>query len=245
MADLLTLTQKLSRFIFGDKNERVDIGQGRSVRTLAGIDESLKSSGYLQILVEYPTLLAAQLDYQNNILLKEGSVFRVHSDNILENGLYRITTAGIRKTDFWELYDFFNISENQPFDFIQRETTAPTDDIVSILVDKPLNGQSKVFSFDVRTQVDIRDGAVFGNLIFESKVFFGFNPDGEVISLIETTHKGLGDYPLVEQWFSQEVRATEIDPLKTQFTLRLSIGITQGKFIAKSLVTNLPKRTVY
>lgn len=245
MSDLLTLTQKLSRFIFGDKNERVDIGQGRSVRTLAGIDDSLKSSGYLQILVDYPTLLAAQLDYQNNVLLKVGSVFRVHSDNILENGLYRITTAGIRKTDFWELYDFFNISENQPYDFILKETAAPVDDIVSILVDRPLAGQSKVFGFDVRTQIDIRDGVVYGNVVVESKVFFGFDPDGQPIKKIETTVTGLGDYPLVETWFDEDIEFTEIEIDKVEFKLKLSIGITQGKFLAKSLIINLPKRTVY
>lgn len=137
---LKTLFNRLHKFVMGTADEQVDLGDGRKLPTLSGIEKQSKSMGMLQVCQDYSTLAIANADATAN-RLKPGQIIRVWDDIAKFNGYYELSSAmNLVKKD---LVDLIGMKEVNRRTDIERTDFGTKHRIFVMDVDRPLVGQAK------------------------------------------------------------------------------------------------------
>lgn len=105
----------LDQFVNGQKGQTVAISGGRTVGTLATIDDKAYKTKYVQKIIDYKLLSEAQLDATANIL-DEGNVVRVFGEtDIVKNRLYQVQEdETLLPIDYTDVY---NLREPLPYPY--------------------------------------------------------------------------------------------------------------------------------
>lgn len=104
---LQTLVSAVDTFVNGDVGLRVAISGGRTISTLAGLDRKIKSTKYVQKLVDYKKLVDAETDAAAGIIIVPGNVVRVYADPVVSNNrLYEVQDdLTLTRVDYTDIYD--------------------------------------------------------------------------------------------------------------------------------------------
>ena len=168
---LKTLFNRLHKFVMGTADEQVDLGDGRKLPTLSGIEKQSKSMGMLQVCRDYSTLAIANADATAN-RLKPGQIIRVWDDIAKFNGYYELSSAmNLVKKD---LVDLIGIQEIQQPIAIQRHSSGVRHVVFEMDVGKPLVGQAKHWFSQGLLHITSGDSSRATTLTF----VFGFKSDG-------------------------------------------------------------------
>lgn len=168
---LKTLFNRLYKFVMGTADEQVDLGDGRKLPTLSGIEKQSKSMGMLQVCRDYPTLAIANADATAN-RLKPGQIIRVWDDIAKFNGYYELSSAmNLVKKD---LVDLIGMKEVNRRTDIERTDFGTKHRIFVMDVDRPLVGQAKHWFSQGLLHITSGDSSRATTLTF----VFGFKSDG-------------------------------------------------------------------
>ena len=186
---LKTLFNRLHKFVMGTADEQVDLGDGRKLPTLSGIEKQSKSMGMLQVCRDYSTLAIANADATAN-RLKPGQIIRVWDDIAKFNGYYELSSAmNLVKKD---LVDLIGIQEIQQPIAIQRHSSGVRHVVFEMDVGKPLVGQSKHWFAEGLFHYTVGNMSQVVNYI----VTFGFKEDGTTYSQVKFLNEaGTPDRP--------------------------------------------------
>lgn len=186
---LKTLFNLLHKFVMGTADEQVDLGDGRKLPTLSGIEKQSKSMGMLQVCRDYSTLAIANADATAN-RLKPGQIIRVWDDIAKFNGYYELSSAmNFVKKD---LVDLAGIQEIQQPIAIQRRSSGVQHVAFEMYVGEPLVGQSKHWFAEGLFHYTVGDMSQVVSYI----VTFGFNGDGSTYSHVKLLNEaGTPDRP--------------------------------------------------
>ena len=168
---LKTLFNRLYKFVMGTADEQVDLGDGRKLPTLSGIEKQSKSMGMLQVCRDYSTLAIANADATAN-RLKPGQIVRVWDDIAKFNGYYELSSAmNLVKKD---LVDLIGMKEVNRRTDIERTDFGTKHRIFVMDVDRPLVGQAKHWFSQGLLHITSGDSSRATTLTF----VFGFKSDG-------------------------------------------------------------------
>ena len=168
---LKTLFNRLYKFVMGTADEQVDLGDGRKLPTLSGIEKQSKSMGMLQVCRDYSTLAIANADATAN-RLKPGQIIRVWDDIAKFNGYYELSSAmNLVKKD---LVDLIGMKEVNRRTDIERTDFGTKHRIFVMDVDRPLVGQAKHWFSQGLLHITSGDSSRATTLTF----VFGFKSDG-------------------------------------------------------------------
>lgn len=170
---LKALIFKINRFVNGQANETVELDGGRRIKTLAGIEQTVRERSYIQVVKDYPSFAQAELDALNGLLLKEGDVVKVYNDPDLRlNKFFEVTSASnLRPIDGYELMHFFPDDTK-----VRRETNTIDHEMYQLSIDKPLMNQSVHGAFGF--QAFLRSGNNARSLL-SGTVVYGIQEDGQ------------------------------------------------------------------
>lgn len=245
------LLKTISDFVNGSEEDTVLIG-GDHVKTIKGIAAEMANRKFYQYLLDYRTLAAAQNDVDVNPLLTDGKLIRVYGEvDPRINGLYELTTSGLVKTDVWELYDFFNMTKDMPYDYQVKSTSLATLKVFSITIENPLTNQSKYISADLRIELDSFDAGTDGKQIANLQLMFGIDSTGTVhatVNVINENSIGVPAFTGASFIHCAVLDAVDdpsgLDPTRTEFTIELTVD-TLVDFNLKTILTNIPKAHDY
>ena len=168
---LKTLFNRLYKFVMGTADEQVDLGDGRKLPTLSGIEKQSKSMGMLQVCRDYSTLAIANADATAN-RLKPGQIVRVWDDIAKFNGYYELSSAmNLVKKD---LVDLIGMKEVNRRTDIERTDFGTKHRIFVMDIDRPLVGQAKHWFSQGLLHITSGDSSRATTLTF----VFGFKSDG-------------------------------------------------------------------
>lgn len=137
---LKTLFNKLHKFVMGSADEQVDLGDGRKLPTLSGIEKKSISMGMLQVCRDYSTLEIANADAIAR-RLEPGQIIRVWDDIPKFNGYHELSKSlNFVKKD---LVDLAGLKEVNRRTDIERTNFGLKHNIFVMDVDRPLVGQAK------------------------------------------------------------------------------------------------------
>jgi hypothetical protein len=129
-SELMTI---FHHFIHGTKDTVIGTANG-NIMSLAGIQEMLRKSNYMQKVFDYATKTKADQDALAGTLLEEGNLVRVFKDpNEYLNGLYEVLEDGtLRKIDY---VDLTNIVQSRRLKkYSQADVGDPDKTLVARLV---------------------------------------------------------------------------------------------------------------
>ena len=170
---LKTLFNRLHKFVMGTADEQVDLGDGRKLPTLSGIEKQSKSMGMLHVCRDYSTLAIANADATAN-RLKPGQIIRVWDDIAKFNGYYELSSAmNLVKKD---LVDLIGMKEVNRRTDIERTDFGTKHRIFVMDVDRPLVGQAKHWFSQGLLHITSGDSSRAATMTLA----FGFKSDGSV-----------------------------------------------------------------
>lgn len=170
---LKTLFNKLHKFVMGNADEQVDLGDGRKLPTLSGIEKKSISMGMLQVCRDYSTLEIANADAIAR-RLEPGQIVRVWDDIPKFNGYYELSSAmNFVKKDLVDLIGMKEVSRRTD---IERTDFGTKHHIFVMDVDRPLVGQAKHWFSQGLLHVTSGDSSRATTITLA----FGFKSDGSV-----------------------------------------------------------------
>lgn len=170
---LKTLFNKLHKFVMGSADEQVDLGDGRKLPTLSGIEKKSISMGMLQVCRDYSTLEIANADAISR-RLEPGQIIRVWDDIPKFNGYHELSKSlNFVKKD---LVDLAGLKEVNRRTDIERTNFGLKHNIFVMDVDRPLVGQAK--HWFAQGLLHITSGDL--SRATSMTLAFGFKSDGTV-----------------------------------------------------------------
>ncbi|WAW11745.1 hypothetical protein nACB2_058 [Acinetobacter phage nACB2] len=172
VAGLKNLIFKLHRFVNGSADEKVQLEDGREIKTMAGIEKVGAERSLVQQVRDYDNYQLASVDALGGVILQQGYIVRIHNDPDKRlRGLFEVTPVkNLRRVDGYELFSFFPVEGT-----INRTSTDERHVAFEVNIDKPLLGQSTHGAFTyaafLRTNTNVKT-------LLNGTVVYGIMEDG-------------------------------------------------------------------